>query len=123
MPRGSTNWSVISLENSYFPQRVHGIFSARSTGSNIATPHHMRDQHLTALNAETRYVRVTGEARGGFVEFQFAIGDPTLYLDMILPPAAFAEFCATNKVVRLSAEQGSMVDRDRRKWRGGDAAQ
>lgn len=76
---------------------------------------------LSPISAETRFVRVTGEARGGFVEFQFAIGDPTLYLDMILPPAAFAEFCATNKAVHLGAEQGSMVDRDRRKWRGDPA--
>jgi len=74
---------------------------------------------LTPIDAETRYVRVTGEARGGFVEFQFSIGDPTLYLEMVLPPAAFAEFCATHRVVRLTAEQGKAVDEDHTKWRGG----
>jgi phenol/toluene 2-monooxygenase (NADH) P0/A0 len=79
----------------------------------------MRVDHLTALNAGTRYVRITHHRRG-FVEFQFSIGDPTLYLEMILPQAAFDEFCITNKAVRLSHEQGSMVDRDRRKWRDGE---
>lgn len=80
----------------------------------------MADTRLTPINEQTRYVRVTGEMRGGFVEFQFAIGDPTLYLEMILPHAAFAEFCATNQVVHLNAEQGRMVDADRAKWRGGE---
>ncbi|MSR14587.1 MAG: phenol hydroxylase [Gammaproteobacteria bacterium] len=76
----------------------------------------MPSKHLIGLNQATRYVRITDDTRNGFVEFQFAIGDPTLYLEMILPRAAFEEFCVTNKAVRLNAEQGSMVDRDRRKW-------
>lgn len=51
-----------------------------------------------------RFVRITGEARGGYIEFQFAIGDPSLTLEMILPPVAFAEFCASNEVVFLSSD-------------------
>ena len=76
-------------------------------------------RRLTVVNATTRYVRVTSEARSGFVEFQFSIGDPTLYLEMILPKAAYEEFCATNQVVHLTADQGRMVDADRVKWREG----
>lgn len=82
----------------------------------------MRESRLTALNESTRYVRVTGEKRGGFVEFQFAIGDPALYLEMILPKMAFVEFCATNKVVHLTPDQGRMVDAERHKWRDGQPA-
>ncbi len=78
-----------------------------------------RPSYLTPIDDQTRYVRVTGETRGGFIEFQFSIGDPTLYLEMILPPAAFAEFCATNHVVHLTAEQARHVDADRGKWRDG----
>ena len=80
-------------------------------------------RHLTTVDANTRFVWVTGEARGGFVEFQFSIGDPTLYLEMILPPGAFEEFCATHQVVHLTAEQGSHVDADRARWREGKAAE
>ena len=80
----------------------------------------MPENPLRVVNEATRYVRVTGQARGGFVEFQFSIGDPTLYLEMILPPAAFAEFCAVNQAIHLNAEQGAMVDDDRVKWREGD---
>lgn len=81
----------------------------------------MPETRLTPINEQTRYVRVTGTARGGFVEFQFSIGDPTLYLEMILPPAAFEEFCVANRVVHLNAEQGRMVDADRARWREGKA--
>ncbi len=49
------------------------------------------------------YVRVTRTDRRGYVEFQYAIGDPALYLEMILPAAAFAEFCARHRAVRLPA--------------------
>lgn len=50
------------------------------------------------------YVRVTRHDHRGYTEFQYAIGDPALYLEMILPPPAFAEFCARHAVVRLDAE-------------------
>ena len=79
----------------------------------------MRTRHLTTVDDNTRFVRVTGTASGGFIEFQFSIGDPTLYLEMILPPDAFEEFCATNRVVHLTAEQGRFVDGDQARWRDG----
>lgn len=63
----------------------------------------MEESTQGALAALEHYVRVTGTARAGYVEFQYAIGDPSLHLDMILPHAAFAEFCARHKVVRLPA--------------------
>lgn len=49
-----------------------------------------------------RYVRVKRNSRSGFVEFEFSIGDPSLHLDMILPPAAFRAFCRDNQVSFLS---------------------
>lgn len=67
----------------------------------------------------TRYVRITNPDHNGFVEFDFAVGDPTIALEMILPQPAFAEFCATNAVVFLTAEQERAVDRDKQKWRYG----
>lgn len=82
----------------------------------------MRTRHLAPVTTETRFVRVTGVARGGFIEFQFAIGDPTLYLEMILPPTAFEEFCRMHDAVHLDAEQGRRVDADRAKWREGRSA-
>lgn len=65
------------------------------------------------------YVRRTGINRHGMVEFDFSIGDPELYVEMILPEAAFREFCDNNHVRFLTEEQGAALDADREKWRGG----
>jgi phenol hydroxylase P0 protein len=45
-----------------------------------------------------KFVRVTELRRDGFVEFEFALGEPELFVEMILPATAFDEFCALNKV-------------------------
>ena len=66
-----------------------------------------------------RYVRVTNSDRRGFVEFQFSIGDPTLYLEMTLPLAAFDEFCEVEKVERLDPAKAKLVDQSERRWRFG----
>jgi phenol hydroxylase P0 protein len=79
----------------------------------------MNTVSLQAVNAATRYVRITGITGGGFVEFQFSIGDPTLYLEMILPKQAFDLFCQEQRAVHLSGAQARVVDADKRKWRDG----
>jgi phenol hydroxylase P0 protein len=67
----------------------------------------------------TRYVRVRKRVKG-FVEFDFAIGDPSIYIELILPEAAFERFCQQNKAVPMTAEQAQAVDQDMRKWRYGE---
>jgi len=69
------------------------------------------------------YVRVTRDNHRGYVEFQFAIGDPSLYLDMTLPPQAFAEFCARHAVVHLTAAQAAAVDSAVRRWHAGQTSE
>lgn len=65
------------------------------------------------------FVRVTNADRRGYVEFQFSIGDPELYLEMTLPPAAFAEFCAAHCATHLDAAAARAVDRGMQRWRYG----
>ncbi|TXL70249.1 hypothetical protein FHP25_35555 [Vineibacter terrae] len=47
------------------------------------------------------FVRVTQVRADGFIEFEFAVGDPLLSVDLILPAAAYREFCATNGAVQI----------------------
>lgn len=68
----------------------------------------------------TRYVRVRRVVKDKFIEFDFAIGDPSLYVEMILPKPAFAAFCQHNKVVMMTDEQAAQVDADMEKWRYGE---
>ncbi len=72
------------------------------------------------IDTSRRYVRVRGE-HNGLVEFDFAIGEPELFVELMLRPEAFAEFCTTNQVEMLahSAPAASMDDWD---WRLADAA-
>jgi phenol hydroxylase P0 protein len=58
---------------------------------------------LTGLDApdpSRRFVRVTGR-RGALVEFEFAVGDPALHVDLVLPETHLAEFCRANAAVML----------------------
>ena len=68
------------------------------------------------------YVRVTKIDSRGYVEFQFSIGDPNLYLEMALPRAAFDEFCETQQAQHLTREQERAVDQTELRWRYGDSA-
>lgn len=68
----------------------------------------------------TRYVRVRRVTQRGFVEFDFSIGDPQLYVELVLPQKAFDEFCAHNKVLHMNEAQMNYVDQDEQKWRFGE---
>lgn len=53
-----------------------------------------------APDVSRRFVHVTAR-RGPLVEFEFAVGDPALHVDLVLPEALFAEFCRANAAVVL----------------------
>ncbi|GAA0582459.1 phenol hydroxylase subunit [Halomonas salifodinae] len=63
-----------------------------------------------------RYVRVR-ERSERFIEFDFAIENPELFVELIMPPLAFEEFCARNDVIFMSDEQAKAVDTQMEKWR------
>ncbi|AOA58824.1 phenol hydroxylase subunit [Acinetobacter larvae] len=67
----------------------------------------------------TKYIRVTGDLDAEFVEFDFAIHDPTLYVELVLPQQAFRQFCETNQVVAMTEQQQAINDAEEDKWRYG----
>lgn len=69
---------------------------------------------------QTRYVRVTGVRNKRFVEFDFSIGDPTIFVELVLPFEQFRKFCKRQQAQELSAEQKARVDLDSLKWRYGE---
>jgi phenol hydroxylase P0 protein len=52
-----------------------------------------------------KYVRVSLVRADGMVEFDFSIGTPELYVELMLPLDAFSEFCEMNRVIVLSGER------------------
>jgi len=49
-----------------------------------------------------KYVRVMRTRSNGLIEFDFAIGDPEVSVELVMPAAAFTEFCAANQVELLT---------------------
>lgn len=65
------------------------------------------------------FVRVLGTRLGRFVEFEFSVNGPDLSVELVMPFAAFEEFCRDNKVTVLppAAEAASMLEQ--LAWRDG----
>lgn len=68
----------------------------------------------------TKYIRVRSEPDARFVEFDFAIGDPSLFVELVMPQGAFEAFCASNDVVPMTDAQTQAVDAEMEKWRYGE---
>ena len=83
--------------------------------------HPAAENTATQFNALKRYVRIRGVINDKFVEFDFAIGDPSLYVELVLPKAAFHAFCEHNQVEMMTSEQSDAVDADMEKWRYGES--
>ncbi len=69
-----------------------------------------------------KFVRVTGCRGMNFIEFEFAIGSPDLFVELILPEAAFAEFCRHNDV-EIQPSGGDDDTRADGEWRLRDVQQ
>jgi phenol hydroxylase P0 protein len=53
------------------------------------------------MDTARRFVRVSDQRANGFIEFEFAIGEPDVFVELILSRQAFDEFCAANAVEML----------------------
>jgi len=56
-----------------------------------------------ACDTSRKFVRVLEHRPDGLVSFEFSIAWPELAVELLLPAPAFAEFCATHRVVRLDS--------------------
>ncbi len=49
-------------------------------------------------DVERRYIRIVETHANGMVEFEFAVGEPGLFVEMVMPKAQFDDFCAQQGV-------------------------
>jgi len=68
-----------------------------------------------------KFVRVIEAREGGLIEFEFAIGEPELFVELIMPAHAFVEFCEANHVtvlekVRALKSAGTEEEDDALAW-------
>jgi len=78
-------------------------------------------QSGNAFDQMPRYVRVRSQPGDAFVEFDFAIGYPDLFVELVLPRQAFQQFCESNHVQHMDAQMSDALDADARKWRYGES--
>jgi phenol hydroxylase P0 protein len=74
---------------------------------------------LNDFDMSKRYVRVNNIRNNELVEFDFSIGDPSLFVELILPFSQFKQFCKTHNAQDLTEEQQAQVDLESLKWRFG----
>lgn len=56
-------------------------------------------QNLPTVDLQRRFVRLLERRGDGLVSFEFSIGWPELAVELMLPAAAFDEFCTRHQVI------------------------
>ncbi len=108
-------WHVTCIEWNDFSRTLR-VYSMRQ---------HARSNKIASLDTRQKlsglphYVRVTGIRSQKFVEFDFAIGEPTTFIELVLPFDQYEIFCKKNNAIELTPEQEAEVDFDKLKWRYG----
>ena len=59
-----------------------------------------------------KFVRVLRTLPNGLIEFEFAVGDPDVAAELVMPRKAFDEFCANNQVELLTGDKSAPADAD-----------
>ena len=54
---------------------------------------------MKVMDTNKRWVNILRKTENGFVEFEFFVSDADLCIELILPEAAFKEFCLNNHIV------------------------
>ena len=60
--------------------------------------------HPNTFDPNRKWVRVADIRANGLISFEFSVGEPEIFVELILPALAFIEFCARNQVVFLPSE-------------------
>lgn len=80
----------------------------------------MNSGNPSTFDQFTRYIRMRSDPCEKFIEFDFAIGHPELFVELVLPKDAFEDFCWRNNVVHMDSDTIRQVDEDIIKWRFGE---
>lgn len=56
---------------------------------------------INKIDVTRKFVRIIERRPDGLVEFEFAIGEPELFAELLLPEQAYEAFCKTNDVEHL----------------------
>ncbi len=83
----------------------------------------MEKRQHPPIDVTRKFVRIIEERHDGLMVFEFAIGEPELCVEMLLPRDAFEEFCRTNRVIRLEPAEAGAESRTDWDWNLREATQ
>ena len=66
-----------------------------------------------------KFVQIILIREDGFVEFNFAVGEAVMNVELLLPYKAFIEFCHNNKVSFFTEKQDKEILQDNENWKYG----
>jgi len=70
-----------------------------------------------AFDPAARFVRLVEVHSNGMVEFEFAVGEPELYVEMLMPRAQFEDFCVQQGVTPTEgALPEASIGTDEHEW-------
>ena len=81
------------------------------------------DEMAEEFNPEKRFVRFIEKRDDGFVEFEFAVGEPEIFAEMILKAEDYEIFCKEQGVVMIDENSNPVDKSDDFEWRLRDATQ
>ena len=102
---------------------AHALLVPSQTPTNPVVQIMTSETRAKSFDEMTRYIRVRSEPGDKFVEFDFAIGHPELFVELVLPREAFEIFCKHNNVVHMDSDMIRQIDEDMVKWRFGERGQ
>ncbi len=70
----------------------------------------------STFNPDNKFVRVIQTHANGLVEFEFAVGEPELFVELLMAGAAFDEFCAMHNVIPTQGHLVQAQSSDTQEW-------
>ena len=78
-------------------------------------PHHTMN-NTPAFNPNLKFVRIIETHASGLVEFEFAVGEPELFVELLMAQASFDEFCAMHGVTPTQGRLAATQNTDEQEW-------
>lgn len=73
------------------------------------------------FDTSKRFVRLIEKREDGFVEFEFAVGEPEIFAEMMLAEKDFIIFCQDQQVVMIDENSNPIDHENGFEWRMRDA--
>jgi len=68
------------------------------------------------FNPNLKFVRLIETHANGLVEFEFAVGEPELFVELLMAQAQFDEFCAMHGVTPTQGRLPAVQSPEEQEW-------